>query len=763
MIKLNRVSKTFYKGKRNENRAVRDINLTLPDKGLIVISGPSGSGKTTLLNIIGGLEYTDSGDIFFGDVSVSKGSGKVLDQIRKERIGYIFQHYNLLPQLSVYENIACVLRMIGVRDKVKVDRTVSYVLESVGMQNYKHRKVSALSGGQQQRIGIARAIAKNPDVIIADEPTGNLDSGNTVEVMNMIKRISEQKLVILITHDKQLAEFYGDRIIEIRDGQIRNDSLNEPKGTLDIRHANKIYLKDMDCHSFTAGVVNARLYAETEIDIPKTLNINLIFKNQYLYIQVDAGPELKVRHLDGSSGMEIVDEHNSRLEMAQVAQGGFDLERLNHTGTVARSGSAALSAGEALREGWTRMRGYSKLQKLLLISFVFAAMLIAVSIALIGKLTYAEATEFQQTDKRYLSTDAPIAALLDPRSGIEFINPVVEPLMFEVTMQSFYQLDGVMSMEAHPSDINLLTDKNIVFGRYPEHPSEVLLDRMTAVTLLNETEYKHAGIRTAEDLIGLEIYNGDLERQEPLLVTGISDTDSPTMWMSEGLIYELALNAAVRLTKDKETSSARAQGSAVSIPLSKSWSTRAESKRLALQYEPLRGGKPIWVYAESAEPTIAYLTQLGYEATSTFENSKQRYMEEVRRTYYSLLSFASVLTAISLLQLYFMVRSSLLTRVYEIGVYRALGVSRREIYGLFFYELLLLTTVTSVVGYLLMTLLIKELERILAPVVKLFYFPMPYIIGGLVLIYAVNLLSGLFPVYTLLRKSPSQILKHHDA
>ena len=145
---------------------------------------------------------------------------------------------------KVYDNVALVLRMLGIKNKEEIKKRVYYCLEKVGMYRYKNRLAGMLSGGERQRVGIARAIAKAPDIILADEPTGNLDSKNSLEVMNIIKAISKEKLVILVTHEKDLAEFYASRIIEIQDGSIVKDYENKHENELDYRIENKFYLKD---------------------------------------------------------------------------------------------------------------------------------------------------------------------------------------------------------------------------------------------------------------------------------------------------------------------------------------------------------------------------------------------------------------------------------------------------------------------------------------------------------------------------------------
>ena len=187
MIRLNSVSKYFNKRKSNEIRAIDNTSIELGNSGLVTFLGNSGCGKTTLLNAIGGLDKVDKGEIYIDDERMTRRSESKRDELRNLNIGYIFQNYNLIEDDTVFDNVAIVLRMTGMKDKGEIEERVMFVLRRLGIDKYRNRPVKALSGGERQRVGIARAIVKNPKIIIADEPTGNLDSRNTIEIMNIIK------------------------------------------------------------------------------------------------------------------------------------------------------------------------------------------------------------------------------------------------------------------------------------------------------------------------------------------------------------------------------------------------------------------------------------------------------------------------------------------------------------------------------------------------------------------------------------------------
>ena len=217
MLQLNNVNKTYRSKKGTDCKALRNVSLTLGEKGLTFLLGKSGSGKSTLLNIIGGLDKADSGEILYNGQSLQEFSANDLDNYRNVTVGFVFQEFNLLEQFNVYENIELVLKM------QKLDFTpqdIENALERVGMQGYGKRAVSELSGGQKQRVAIARALLKQSKIILADEPTGNLDSETSAEIFELLKDISKEKLVIVVTHDRDSAEKYGDGIVEIKDGEI---------------------------------------------------------------------------------------------------------------------------------------------------------------------------------------------------------------------------------------------------------------------------------------------------------------------------------------------------------------------------------------------------------------------------------------------------------------------------------------------------------------------------------------------------------------
>ena len=227
MLEIKNVYKTYSSKNGVTHRALENVSLKFADKGLIFILGKSGSGKSTLLNLIGGLDNYDRGDVLFNGKSFSDFKDEDFNYYRNTCIGFIFQDFNLINSLSVFDNVALSLDLQG---KTIEEKEINDILKKMNVYSLRNRKVNELSGGQKQRVAIARALIKDPKIILADEPTGSLDSENSDAISEIIKDLSKDRLVIVVTHNKELAYQYGDRIIEIKDGFVLKDVSRKQEG-----------------------------------------------------------------------------------------------------------------------------------------------------------------------------------------------------------------------------------------------------------------------------------------------------------------------------------------------------------------------------------------------------------------------------------------------------------------------------------------------------------------------------------------------------
>ena len=222
LLKLQGIIKNYVMGDSTVS-ALRGVDLEFRKSEFVSILGPSGCGKTTLLNIIGGLDKYTSGDLIINGKSTKQFTDRDWDTYRNHSIGFVFQSYNLIPHQTVLSNVELALTLSGVSKEERRKRATE-VLEKVGLGDQLHKKPNQMSGGQMQRVAIARALVNDPDILLADEPTGALDSETSVQIMEILKEISKEKLIIMVTHNPELAETYSNRIIRLLDGKVTDDS-----------------------------------------------------------------------------------------------------------------------------------------------------------------------------------------------------------------------------------------------------------------------------------------------------------------------------------------------------------------------------------------------------------------------------------------------------------------------------------------------------------------------------------------------------------
>lgn len=256
MLKLINITKD-YPVANHQVHALKGISITFRDNEFVSILGPSGCGKTTLLNIIGGLDHYTSGDLFIDQISTKEFNDRDWDSYRNHRIGFVFQSYNLIPHQTILENVELALTIAGIGKEERLQRAKE-VLDKVGLKNEYHKKPNQLSGGQCQRVAIARALVNNPDILLADEPTGALDSTTSIQIMELIKEISKDRLVIMVTHNPDIAKKYSSRIVQLLDGKITADSNPVLENELIVKKEEKVIEKKSKLSFWTAFKLSAR-------------------------------------------------------------------------------------------------------------------------------------------------------------------------------------------------------------------------------------------------------------------------------------------------------------------------------------------------------------------------------------------------------------------------------------------------------------------------------------------------------------------------
>lgn len=810
MIKVHNLEKYFNKGQKNEIHVINDISLELQSKGLVVLLGPSGSGKTTLLNVLGGLDKVQKGVIEFEQETIDRYKSKTWDQLRNKHIGYIFQNYNLLEDMTVYDNIKLTLNMVGIVNKDEIDKRIDYILGQIGMENYRKRRASQLSGGQQQRVAIARALAKNPKVLIADEPTGNLDSKNTIDIMNIIKKISAEKLVILVTHERDIANFYADRIIELKDGQIVDDYQNKDSKDLDVQHESDIYLQDLE-KPLDLLEDNAHVEMFTDEKEPSPLHVRFIVKNKTLYIDVNDERFQKVSVLDKDSEIKVYDKHFEKVTKESFVGSSFDLDDMISKDYEVEKHSV-ISVKESVRLAWNRMRNSSKLGKLLYLVFVGLAVLVAIAMGLLNNVLdfspdrYIDAS-FNTIEVEYNGGEYEEFLAYEELSGAGYLDLYRTSKDLSIVLPPLYQSqESKYTFSTKLLRDEVLNERDLVQGRMPLEVHEIVLGEMLADDLLDNYALRNLGISTYRDLMALKIQfpiqTRDGQVMEELNIVGITSQDSNALYGQDVLLMmiyqaaevyeyfadELTITEGVAptgeyelLVIDNEFSPDLGtemnvngvvyevvglyQSETVNIQYLVGYDTIAKTLFDASVYYDEDSSRPpsdVFFEASNINDALDSFEEEGFVANSVYYQSRAEYLGTRVQNSYGTLVFIGVVLGASAISFFFIIRSSLLSRIYEVSVYRALGVGKFDVHKMFAVEILLISTLTSLFGYLITNYVLLRIQWLSEDYFDVISVSIVSLIGGLVIIYLVNLVSGLIPVANLLRKTPAQILSDYD-
>ncbi|MBQ6282911.1 MAG: ABC transporter ATP-binding protein/permease [Bacilli bacterium] len=810
MIKINKLNKYFNKGKKNEIHVINDTTLELSDTGLVALLGPSGCGKTTLLNAIGGLDNVNSGDIYINDKKMTRFLSSKKDELRTLNIGYIFQDYHLIEELSVYDNVAIVLKMIGIKDKAEIKKRVDYVLERVGLYKYRKRNVGMLSGGERQRVGIARAIVKNPDIIIADEPTGNLDSKNTIEVMNIIKSISKNKLVILVTHEKDIANFYASRIIEILDGKVVKDKENIHNNDLDYRIENKIYLKDIKNHeTIKSNNLSIDYYSEDN----KKLNVKIVVKNGNIYIESDSKNKLEV--IDNDSTLELVNDTYKKINKETYEKYNFDFNEIINN-NIKLKYSSIFNPITLLISGFKKIKSYPILKKILLVGFFISSMFVLYSVSNIAGILNVEDKDFVTHNKSYLSINLNKINKdnyleYEKNEDINYVLPGNSSVTFYIKYDFYLQtIDAIDTINASLSSLNMISNKDLVYGRMPENDHELVIDKMALESTIKRKLAQQVGITDSKDYLDLNI---QIDNMDKFKIVGITDLQSPSIYTFEDMFINILSNSKVgtntdygfiedysyqsdnklldyKLVSDLKIKQGRLPekdyevivnyDERYSYPLNKQIDKKVNDKKLkvvgyytndinnmlvsnnTIKYKLLDDNKEIIVYPKDKDKVTNYFKEKSIKVQDIYDKDKKDYMEERKEYVKSSSLVAIIMLSISLVEIYLMIRSSFLSRIKEVGILRAIGIKKMDIYKMFLGEILAITLTASTLGLIVMGYVIKGLTEL--PLLgESYLFNLPIILISVLIVYGFNIIVGLLPVFNTIRKTPAQILSRIDA
>ena len=792
MIRLENLQKFFNKGKSNEIHVINDVTLDFPDHGMVAIFGRSGCGKTTLLNVIGGLDKVQKGSVFIEGQKMSANQ----DELRNQYIGYIFQNYCLNGNESCFDNVATSLRLCGMTDEEEIAKRVHVALSAVGMDTFYKRVPNSLSGGQQQRIAIARALVKNPPIILADEPTGNLDEANTVVIMDILKQLSKTRLVLLVTHEENLVDYYCDSVIELSDGRVVGFRNNEESNGYVAKDKNTIYLGEYERQDLDNAAVHMSYYGE----LPENpVRVRMINRNGVLYMKVET-PGVHV--LDETSEVHLV---KGRFEeQRKAAEEGEKIDLSALTVFQGSNYGKLFSFRDGIKSGFTMISTMTKRKKtakrLRRVMAFFAVVLVFVVARFgVGIKEYIDAKNNYNQDvvMVYLDDDEDLDELLraekNPDSGVR-----------RVVLDAFYSFnDGMAEFQFVPGAfetysrgmLSFISDNSdsfkapvlpesdrpavhVLAGKAKtEDTYEILITKNCADKLLKNPTFSF--IKSYDDLIGMFCDSRILAAKDNYdrmyrKATGQTVAkDKELMYDAESDMYfyfdeesgsyiytdevpEDAANETVyfRIAGVLDSNDVIAY---LNDDMFKN-STLSVDMPVSEMKQYFRTGI---VYSDNPRKTADYLGQKGIGAVPVL-NEIQQELDNAKAEMFGYLSTMAVLLGVLCVCMYFIMRSIYMNRMKEIGTYRAIGVSKRNMMFRSFVEAGVMTTLSAFVGYLLTTGFLTYLRKFSAKTEALFYFPWWLALLVLVLIYVICLFTGTLSVRNVLRKTPAEIMAKYD-
>lgn len=805
MLSLKNVNKYFNRHKKNEIHVINNISLDFSDSGMVALLGPSGCGKTTLLNAIGGMDSIKSGKIYVNGKKISSKLNYKVDKIRNLNIGYIFQDYKLVDNLSVFDNVKLVLTMLGIKDKNEIKSRVEYVLDCVGMLRYKRRPASMLSGGERQRVGIARALVKNPNIILADEPTGNLDSKNSLEIMKIIKSISKDRLVILVTHEVNLAKFYADRIIELKDGTVVRDYINSDKEDLDYTIDNNIYLKDFDKHDVIKDDdKNINIY----LDNKDKIKLDIVVKNGNIY--VNSKDNIVV--IDEDSNIELINDSYKKIQESDIDKYKFNIGESKHKLRY----SSIFNPISLIVNGFKKVFDYSFLKKLLLIGFLLSGIFIMYSVSSISALYNIKDEKFVTINKNYLSVNLN-KIKVDDYLGYENIDSVSYVLpgnsivSFRVNYKDYYQTyNSFDTLNGSLTDINLINNSDLIYGNMPVNNNEVVVDKRSILSMFNENGYAQMiGIKDVSDMIGRII---NIDNLNDFVIVGIVDLGSPSIYAykdnfinilanskkdNDGIMRSDAEYEDIKLydynLKSNEIELKKGRmptndyevivniSNSDSMPLNKYIDNKVNDKKLlvvgyyfskdsldcllvnsnTVKYDLITKSKDMVVMSNDKDKTISEFRDKGLNIEDSYSVSRKKYIDSNKDRVNTTMLVSLVILIISLVEVFLMIRASFLSRVKSVGIYRAIGVKKRDIYRMFYGEIIAITTISSVPGIIFAAYVLNILSKI-KYIGEYFLINFNVVLISILFVYVFNLVIGLIPVFNTIRRKPASILSRYD-
>ena len=551
MIEVNELHKYYDQGRRNENHVLRGITLTLPDTGFVCILGPSGCGKTSLLNAVGGLDEFQGGTVGTGAVTAQRQGDPRLEAERNRSFGYIFQNYYLLADHSVGYNVYLGLHSVSISHREKLKR-VREALRAVDMEEYIRRQVSDLSGGQQQRVAIARAIVRRPRVILADEPTGNLDEANTRQICSLLRRLSKTSLVVMVTHEERIARFYADRIITMETGTIRADEECWQRDGLMGADGRTLYTGDYDGAGWEPEGARVRIFREPGAE---NVKLDILVLKDRVIVKLQDSRTVSCTAEDEPPYLIDGRRPSIRLE---------DVDRQQLHWESGEDPAAAAGAGIRLRDMVTEARFLRRgggLRRMGTTLFLWIlTVLLCVSAGDWLMLRSIDPEDFIQTHSQVLEVTVERGGTADtsavgtttlgreykallPRDGSMTVVPHIARRA-TVSGSAFSQMSELRVFLRNFSyvPLDLLPEGSLIQGRMPQGTDEIVVDRWVLDALRKTEGVIQNGIRDNSYFLDKEL-DLELNGRTPVIV-GICDSGECAVYITRELFVAAGVAGA---------------------------------------------------------------------------------------------------------------------------------------------------------------------------------------------------------------------------
>lgn len=814
MIRVEHLSKTYDKHAKGGFPALHDLSFELPDTGFICIVGPSGCGKTTLLNSLGALDVFEEGRISTDDLAELRCGSRLTEAERNRSFGYIFQNYYLLPEYSAAYNVYLGLHSLDLTHAEKMKRSLE-ALKAVDMERFARRAVGQLSGGQQQRVAIARALARKPRVIFADEPTGNLDEANTMNICALLRRISKTSLVVMVTHEERIANFFADRIITLSEGRLVSDNTEWKRGAMEAG-GNTLYTGDFEDSTSAGEGITLRLLRQ---EGAAPVNLTVAVQRDRVILKVD--DSRTVLCVKPNEPPEIREGERPLLELETVEQETVDMP-WESAGQGKAGGGLGLSMlfGEARR--LAKGKGAARLGSWLFL--VVLTVLTLFSVADYLKVAALRPEDFITTDSHVLEVrfergellPAEIVTIQEPvtrylerlnASGLkmDYITDIGAPYYEN---RQFLQMENVIQYLSGFSYVPLsrLDESALIYGRVPERVGEVVVDRWVLDRSLGQDGILQSGIMEASYFLGEKLHYQ--KKNLTLTIVGISDCGEPNIYLGREEIASLgaAGTEVIALSSLRElfpgefdeltlapgecivfTGNA---GAAYASRIGSTYPTSAKPSftivgvseadvyaAMAVADEEVdrlifnmsRTVARLRLYCEDKEAVKAFLTtepedgkgQLQVFVTDVHSEAWAAYRAAtaLRLGARQIVTFSVIL--LCMVMLYLLQRSRVQERVGMIAVYCLLGIPGRKLSVIFGLECVLMALVSTLPATALMWLGIRIVTAL--PSLDISLLLPWYAAGGVWLgILGFHLLSSLLPLWRLLRLPPARLAAQYD-